>query len=59
MRTCFSTNIGIPKGTNYVLLIDLFLFSDETNFIQELLKGKENSEQYSFNFNFRSAIYMI
>jgi hypothetical protein len=47
--------VGIPMGTNCVpLLADLFLYSYEADFIQELLKKNERKLARSFNFTFRS-----
>jgi hypothetical protein len=38
----FQQTVGIPMGTNCVpLLADLFLYSHEADFIQELLKKRE------------------
>ena len=38
----FQQTVGIPMGTNCVpLFADLFLYSFEADFIQELLKRKE------------------
>jgi len=50
----FQQSVGIPIGTNCVsLLADLFLYSYETDFIQELLKKNEKKLARSFNFTFR------
>ena len=41
-------------GTNFApLLVDLFLYSYETDFIQGLLKKNEKKLARSFNFTFR------
>jgi hypothetical protein len=46
--------VGIPMGTNCApLLTDLFLYSYETGFIQELLKKNQKKLDRSFNFTFR------
>jgi hypothetical protein len=49
----FKQTVGIPTGTNYVLLVDLFLYSHEADFIQGLLKKNEKKLVISFNFTFR------
>jgi len=50
----FQQTVGIPTGTNYVLLLaDLFLYSHEADFIQGLLKKNEKKLVRSFNFTFR------
>jgi hypothetical protein len=49
----FQQTVGIPTGTNYVLLVDLFLYSHEADFIQGLLKKNEKKLVRSFNFTFR------
>ena len=49
----FNIPVGIPTGTNYVLLVDLFLYSHEADFIQGLLKKNEKKLVRSFNFTFR------
>jgi hypothetical protein len=48
----FQQTVGIPTGTNYVLLVDLFLYSHEADFIQGLLKKNEKKLVRSFNFTF-------
>ena len=46
--------VGIPMGTNCApLLADLFLYSYETEFLQELVKNKKIKEARSFNLTFR------
>ena len=50
----FQQTVGIPTGTNYVLLLaDLSLYSHEADFIQGLLKKNEKKLVRSFNFTFR------
>ena len=49
----FQQTVGIPTGTNYVLLVDLFLYSHEGDFIHGLLKKNEKKLVRSFNFTFR------
>jgi hypothetical protein len=46
--------VGIPIGTNSApFLVDLFLYSYEEDFIQELFKKNETKLSRSFNFTFR------
>ena len=50
----FQQTVGILTGTNYVLLlVDLFLYSHEADFIHGLLKKNEKKLVRSFNFTFR------
>ena len=50
----FQQTIGIPMGTNCApLLADLFLYTYEAEFIQELLKTKKKSLAQSFNLTHR------
>ena len=50
----FQQTVGIPTGTNYILLLsDLLLYSHEADFIQGLLKKIEKKLVRSFNFTFR------
>ena len=50
----FQQSIGIPMGTNCApLLADLFLYSYEAEFLQNLVKNKKHREAKSFNFTFR------
>ena len=50
----FQQTVGIPMGTNCApLLVDLFLYSYEANFIQGLLKKNEKKLARFFNFTFR------
>ena len=50
----FKQTVGIPTGTNYILLLsDLLLYSHEADFIQGLLKKNEKKLVRSFNFTFR------
>ena len=51
----FQQTVGIPVGTNCApLLVDLFLYSYEAEFIQNLLKDKTKKHlAKSFNFTFR------
>ena len=50
----FQQTVGIPMGTNCApLLADLFLYSYEAEFIQNLLHRKEKKLAQSFNFTFR------
>jgi hypothetical protein len=46
----FFNTVGIPMGTNCVLLVDLFLYSYEADFIQGLLKKNEKRLVRSLNF---------
>ena len=51
---------GIPMGTNCApLLVDLFLYSYKTDFIQGLLKKNEKKLARSFNFTFRYIDYVL
>ena len=50
----FQQTIGIPMGTNCApLLADLFLYSRESEFLDEHLKQKRKQLAQSFNFSFR------
>ena len=50
----FFKTVGIPTGTNCApLLVDLFLYLYEADFIQGLLKKNEKMLARSFNFTFR------
>ena len=50
----FQQTIGIPMGTNCApLLADLFLYSYEAEFLQNLVKNKNIKVKKSFNFTFR------
>ena len=50
----FQQAIGIPMGTNCApLLADLFLYSYEAEFIQQLLTKKKKNIAQSFNYTFR------
>ena len=50
----FQQTVGIPMGTNCApLLADLFLYSYEAEFIQNLLKGGNKKLAKQFNFTFR------
>ena len=51
----FQQTVGIPMGTNCApLLADLFLYSYEAEFLQNLLKDKKKKHlAKSFNFTFR------
>ena len=50
----FQQTVGIPMGTNCApLLADLFLYSYEADFIQELPKKNEKKLARSFHFTFR------
>ena len=50
----FQQVIGIPMGTNCApLLADLFLYSYESEFIQQLIKDKKVKEARSFNLTYR------
>jgi hypothetical protein len=52
--TLFQQVFGIPMGTNYVpLLADLFLYSYESEFLQNLVKDKKIHEARAFNFTYR------
>jgi hypothetical protein len=46
--------VGIPMGTNCApLLADLFLYSNESEFLQKLVKDKKIHEAITFNFTYR------
>ena len=50
----FQQTVGIPMGTNCApLLADLFLYSYEAEFLQNLLKKQDKKLAQSFNFTFR------
>ena len=50
----FQQTIGIPMGTNCApLLVDLFLYYHEADFIQELLRKKDKKLVTSLNSTFR------
>ena len=50
----FQQTVGIPMGTNSApLLVDLFLYYYDADFIQELLKTNNKKLAISFNFTFR------
>ena len=50
----FQQTIGIPIGTNCAsLLVDLFLHSYDSDFLDGLLKQKQKRLAQSFNFSFR------
>jgi hypothetical protein len=49
-----SNSLGIPMGTNCApLLVDVFLYSYEAEFIQKLLHEKKKSLAVTFNLTFR------
>jgi hypothetical protein len=49
----FKQTVGILMGTNFApLLVDLFLYSYEADFIQGLLKKNKKKLARSFNFTF-------
>ena len=53
-RTLFQQVVGIPMGMNYApLLADLFLYSYESEFLQQLVKDKKMHEARAFNFTYR------
>jgi hypothetical protein len=46
--------VSIPMGTNYApLLVDLFLYSYESEFLQKLVKDKKIHDARAFNFTYR------
>ena len=50
----FQQIVGIPMGTNCApLLADLFVYSYESEFLQELVKDKKIHEARAFNFTYR------
>jgi hypothetical protein len=50
----FQQTVDIPMGTNRdPLLADLFVYSNEANFMEWLLKRKEKKLARPFNFTFR------
>jgi hypothetical protein len=49
----FQQTVGIPMGANFSpLLVDLFMYSNEADFIQRLLKKDEKKLAGSFNVTF-------
>ena len=56
----FQQVIGIPMGTNCApLLVDLFLYSYESEFIQTLIKSDKRHLAKSFCFTFRYIDYVL
>ena len=54
-ETLFQQVVDIPMGTNCApLLVDLFLYSYESEFLQKLVKDKKIHEARAFNFTYRS-----
>ena len=52
--TLFQQVVGIPMGTNCApLLADLFQYSYESEFLQNLVKDKKSHEARAFNFTYR------
>ena len=52
----FQQTVGIPMGTNCApLLADLFLFSYEADFVEELIRTGNKNLAKSFNFTFKYA----
>jgi hypothetical protein len=52
--TLFQQVVGIPMGTNCApLLVDLFVYSYELEFLQKLVKDKKIHEARAFNFTYR------
>jgi hypothetical protein len=50
----FQQTVGIPMSTNCApILVDLFLYSYETDFIQGILNKNKKKLARSFNFTFR------
>ena len=50
----FQQSVGIPMGTNCApLLADLFLYSYEAEFVQNLIKNGQKMLAQYFNFTFR------
>ena len=50
----FQQVVGIPMGTNCApLLVDLFLYSYESEFLQKLVKDKKIHEARAFNITYR------
>jgi hypothetical protein len=50
----FQQVVGIPMGTNCAhFLVDLFLYSYESEFLQNLVKDKKIHEARTFNFTYR------
>jgi hypothetical protein len=50
----FQRVVGIPMDTNCApLLVDLLLYSYESEFLQKLVKGKKIQEARAFNFTYR------
>ena len=48
--TLFQQVVGIPMGTNCApLLVDLFLYSYESEFLQKLVKDKKIREARAFS----------
>jgi len=56
----FQQTVHIPVGANCAnLLVDLFLYSYEADFIQWLLKKNEKQLERSFNFTFSYIDYIL
>jgi hypothetical protein len=50
----FQQVVGIPMATNFTpLLADLFLYSYESEFLQNLVKDRKIHEARAFNFTYR------
>ena len=50
----FQESVGIPMGINFpILLVDLFLYSYEAEFVQKLLRDKNKKLAVSFNLTYR------
>jgi hypothetical protein len=52
----FQQVVGIPMDTNCApLLVDLLLYSYESEFLQKLVKGKKIQEARAFNFTYSAG----
>ena len=52
--TLFQQVVGIPMGTHWApFLVDLFVYSYKSEFLQKLVKGKKIHEARNFNFTYR------
>ena len=56
----FQQTVGIPVGTNCApLLVDIFLYSYESDFIQSLLSMEKKHSAYRFNITYRYIDYVL
>jgi hypothetical protein len=53
-KVLMEDTVGIPMGTNCTpILADLFLYSYESEFLEELVKDEKIHEARAFNFTYR------